>query len=101
MYSDGGPLKARRKMKSQTLWLDKSVQDFFGHYNWPGKPLETQNRSISGQLLTLTRPVADFFQAISWEGIPEVGALPLPPPLPVISISEPAEITIDDLFDLF
>ncbi|PSB10296.1 hypothetical protein C7B69_21975 [filamentous cyanobacterium Phorm 46] len=88
-------------MKTQASWLDKSVQDFFGHYNWQRKPLETQNRSISGQVLTLTRPVADFFQAISWEGIPEVGALPLPPPLPVISISEPAEITIDDLFDLF
>lgn len=88
-------------MKSQTSWLDKSVQDFFGHYNWLGKPLETQNDSTSGQVMTLTRSVADFFQAISWEGIPEVGALPLPPPLPVISISEPAEITIDDLFDLF
>ncbi len=90
-----------RKMKSQTSWLDKSVQDFFGHYNWQRKPLETQNGSIPGQVLTLTRSVADFFQAISWEGIPEVGALPLPPPLPPISISEPAEITIDDLFDLF
>ncbi|MEO6862994.1 MAG: hypothetical protein ABI180_15890 [Microcoleus sp.] len=88
-------------MKSQTSWLDKSVQDFFGHYNWLGKPLETQNGSIPGQVLTLTRSVADFFQAISWEGIPEVGALPLPPPLPAISISEPAEVTIDDLFDLF
>ncbi len=51
--------------------------------------------------MTLSQPVEDFFQAISWEGIPEVGALPLPPPLPVISISESAEVTIDDLFDLF
>jgi hypothetical protein len=101
MYSDDGPLQAGRKMKTQASWLDKSVQDFFGHYNWPGKPLETQNGSISGQVLTLTRSVADFFQALSWEGIPEVGALPLPPPLPPISISEPAEVTIDDLFDLF
>ncbi len=81
--------------------MDKSVQDFFGHYNWLGKPLETPNGSAPGQVLTLTQPVADFFQAISWEGIPEVGALPLPPPLPVISISESAEVTIDDLFDLF
>ena len=88
-------------MKSQTSWLDKSVQDFFGYYNWLGKPLETENGSAHSQVLTLTRPVADFFQAISWEGIPEVGALPLPPPLPAISISEPAEVTIDDLFDLF
>ncbi|MBW3585727.1 MAG: hypothetical protein KY448_07730 [Cyanobacteria bacterium 0813] len=88
-------------MKSQTSWLDKSVQDFFGHYNWLGKPLETPNGSTPSQVLTLTQPVADFFQAISWEGIPEVGALPLPPPLPVISISEPAEVTIDDLFELF
>ena len=88
-------------MKSQTSWLDKSVQDFFGHYNWLGKPLETANGSTLGQVLTLTQPVADFFQAISWEGIPEVGALPLPPSLPVISISESAEVTIDDLFDLF
>ncbi len=88
-------------MKSQTSWLDKSVQDFFSHYNWLGKPLETQNGSTPSQVLTLTQSVADFFQAISWEGIPEVGALPIPPPLPVISISEPAEVTIDDLFDLF
>ena len=88
-------------MKSQTSWLDQSVQEFFGHYNWLGKSLETPNGSNPGQLLSLTQPVADFFQAISWEGIPEVGALPLPPPLPVISISEPAEVTIDDLFDLF
>ncbi|MBE9187581.1 hypothetical protein IQ270_23765 [Microcoleus sp. LEGE 07076] len=88
-------------MKSQTSWLDKSVQDFFGNYNWLGKPLETQNGSTPGSVLTLTRSVADFFQAISWEGVPEVGALPLPPPVPVISISEPAEVTIDDLFDLF
>ena len=88
-------------MKSQTSWLDQSVQEFFGHYNWLGKPLETQNGSTPGQVLTLTQSVADFFQAISWEGIPEVGALPLPPPLPVISISESAEVTIDDLFDLF
>ena len=88
-------------MKSQTSWLDKSVQDFFGHYNWLGKPLETPNGSPPGQVLTLTQPVADFFQAISWEGIPEVGALPVPPPLPVIPISESAEVTIDDLFDLF
>ena len=88
-------------MKSQTSWLDKSVQDFFGHYNWLGKPLETPNGSTPGQVLTLTQPVADFFQAISWEGIPEVGALPLPTPLPVIPISESAEVTIDDLFDLF
>jgi hypothetical protein len=88
-------------MKSQTSWLDKSVQDFFGHYNWLGKPLETPNGSTPGQVLTLTQPVAEFFQAISWEGIPEVGALPLPQPLPVISISESAEVTIDDLFDLF
>lgn len=88
-------------MKSQTSWLDKSVQDFFGHYNWLGKPLETPNGSAPGQLLTLTMPVADFFRAISWEGIPEVGAIPPIPPSPVISVSEPAEITIDDLFDLF
>ncbi len=81
--------------------MDKSVQDFFGHYNWLGKPLETPNGSTSGQVLTLTQPVADFFQAISWEGILEVGALPVPPPLPVIPISESAEVTIDDLFDLF
>lgn len=88
-------------MKSQTSWLDKSVQDFFSHYNWLGKPLETQNGSTPGQVLALTQSVANFFQAISWEGIPEVGALPLPPPLPVVSISESAEVTIDDLFDLF
>ncbi len=81
--------------------MDKSVQDFFGHYNWLGKPLETQNGSTTSQAMDLTQAVADFFQAISWEGIPEVGALPLPPPLPAISISEPAEVTIDDLFDLF
>jgi hypothetical protein len=88
-------------MKSQTSWLDKSVQDFFGHYNWLGKPLETQNGSVPGQLLSLTLPVADFFGAISWEGIPEVGALPPPPVMPAIPVSEPAEITIDDLLDLF
>lgn len=88
-------------MKSQTSWLDKSVQDFFGHYNWLGKPLETQNGSVPGQLLSLTLPVADFFRAISWEGIPEVGALPPPPVMPSLPVSEPAEVTIDDLFDLF
>lgn len=88
-------------MKIKTSWLEKSVQDFFGHYNWLGKPLETPNGSASGQLLTLTMPVGDFFRAISWEGIPEVGVLPPPPPLPVISVREPAEVTIDDLFDLF
>ncbi|MEG4999918.1 hypothetical protein [Microcoleus sp. B4-D4] len=88
-------------MKSQTLGLDKSVQDFFNNYNWLGKPLETQNGSTPRQVLTLTRSVAEFFQAISWEGIPQVGSLPLPPPLPVISISQPTEVTIDDLFDLF
>jgi len=88
-------------MKSQNSWLSQSVQDFFGRYNWLGKPLETQNASVPGQLLSLTLPVADFFRAISWEGIPEVGALPPPPVMPPIPISEPAEITIDDLFDLF
>ena len=88
-------------MKSQASWLDKSVQDFFGHYNWQRKPLETQNGSISGQVQSLTRSVSDFFQVISWEGIPEVGVLPPPPPLPVISVYEPAEVTIDDLFDMF
>jgi hypothetical protein len=88
-------------MKSQTSWLDKSVQDFFGHYNWLGKPLETQNGSVPGQLLSLTLPVADFFRAISWEGIPEVGALPPPPVMAALPVSEPAEVTIDDLFDLF
>ena len=88
-------------MKSQTSWLEKSVQEFFGNYNWLGKPLETQNGLVPDQFLTLTMPVSDFFRAISWEGTPEVGALPPPPPLPVISVSEPGEITIDDLFDLF
>ncbi len=88
-------------MKSQNSWLEKSVQDFFGRYNWLGKPLETQKDSVSGQLFSLTRPVADFFMAISWEGIPEVGALPPPPVMPAIPIPEPAEITIDDLLDLF
>lgn len=88
-------------MKIQTSWLEKSVQDFFGHYNWLGKPLETPNGSAPRQLLTLTMPVGDFFRAISWEGIPAVGVLPPPPPLPVISVYEPAEVTIDDLFDLF
>jgi hypothetical protein len=88
-------------MKSQNSWLSKSVQDFFGRYNWLGKPLETQNGYVPGQLLSLTLPVADFFRAISWEGIPEVGALPPPPVMPPMPISEPAEITVDDLFDLF
>lgn len=88
-------------MKSQTSWLEKSVQEFFGNYNWLGKPLETQNGSVPRQLLTLKMPVSDFFGSISWEGTPEVGALPPPPPLAVISVYEPAEITIDDLFDLF
>ena len=88
-------------MKSQNSWLEKSVQDFFGRYNWLGQPLETQNGSVPGQLFSLTRPVADFFRAISWEGIPEVGALPPPPVMPPIPVSETAEVTIDDLFDLF
>ncbi|MDQ2099589.1 MAG: hypothetical protein QQW96_18315 [Tychonema bourrellyi B0820] len=88
-------------MKSQTSWLEKSVQEFFGNYNWLGKSLETQNGFVPGQLLTLTMPVSEFFRAISWEGIPEVGAMPPPPPMPVISVYEPAEVTIDDLFDLF
>jgi hypothetical protein len=88
-------------MKSQSAWLAKSVQEFFGNYNWLGKPLEIQNGLVPSKFLTLTMPVSDFFRAISWEGTPEVGAMPLPPPLPVMSVSEPAEITIDDLFDLF
>lgn len=88
-------------MTSQTSWLKQSVQQFFGNYNWLGKPLETETGYVNGKLLSLTMPVSEFFRAISWDGIPEVGAMPPPPPSPVIVVNESAEVTIDDLFDLF
>lgn len=89
-------------MKTETAWLEKSVQDFFSHCNWLGRPLEIQNGSATGgQILSLTSSVGDFFRAISWEGTPEVGAMPASLPIAVIPTSDSTEVTLDDLLDLF
>lgn len=88
-------------MKTQTSWLEESVQEFFGRCNWLGNPLEGQNHQATGQPLSLTLSVAQFFRAFAWEGIPEVGAMPVSASLPTASVPEPSEVTIDDLFDLF
>ena len=88
-------------MKIQTSWLEESVQGFFGRCNWLGTPQTGQNGQATGQPLSLTLSVAQFFGAFFWEGIPEVGAMPTSLPLPTVFNPEPAEVTIDDLFDLF
>ncbi|HLO47297.1 MAG TPA: hypothetical protein VK211_02605 [Kamptonema sp.] len=89
-------------MKTEASWLSKSVQDFFSHCNWLGRSLETQNGSATGgEILSLTSSVGDFFRAISWEGTPEVGAMPTPLPIAVVPTSQFAEVTLDDLLDLF
>jgi hypothetical protein len=88
-------------MKTETFWLEKSVQDFFGNCNWLGRPIATQNGSVTGKALSLTSSVGDFFRAISWEGIPEVGAMPTHLPVAIVPPSESTEVTLDDLLDLF
>ncbi|OCR02583.1 hypothetical protein BCD67_15370 [Oscillatoriales cyanobacterium USR001] len=88
-------------MKTETSWLEKSVQDFFGNCNWMGIPRTSQNGSVTGKTLSLTSSVGEFFRGISWEGIPEVGAMPTPLPVATISTKESTEVTLDDLLDLF
>jgi hypothetical protein len=88
-------------MKTENLWLKKSVQDFFGNCNWLGVVRETKNGSVTVKALSLTSSVGEFFRAISWEGNPVVGAMPTPLPVAIAPPTESTEVTLDDLLDLF
>lgn len=88
-------------MKTENLWLGKSVQDFFGNCNWQGRPIVSKNGSVTDRALNLTSSVEDFFRSISWDGNPVVGAMPTPLPVAIIPPSDATEVTLDDLLDLF
>lgn len=94
-------------MSPESLWLEQSVQQFFSHCNWLGKPLSSEPKapvldpSESPNWGDLTLSVGEFFRYFSWEKTPTIGVLPSPTPQPTFSSPENRDVTLDDLLNIF
>lgn len=83
-------------------WHYRSVQEFFGQFNWQGQPQFNQNGQDPSSQLSLQMSVAQFFQAVPWEGTPEVGVLPTSSPVTAAaSKNNESDVTLDALLDIF
>jgi hypothetical protein len=89
-------------MKTNTTWLQKSVEDFFGSCSWQGQVLVGQTWSQPGETIPLTASVHEFFLGVPWQGKPMVGSLPKSSAtMPANAPIKPAEATLADLLDAF
>ncbi|OLP18863.1 hypothetical protein BST81_08065 [Leptolyngbya sp. 'hensonii'] len=89
-----------------STWLQASVREFFGAFNWDDQPLKIQELkqsiALSGETtLSLTLTVGQFFGAIPWDGIS--GATPPPALLEIPPQDQGSSdrFTLDDFSSLF
>jgi uncharacterized protein (DUF2249 family) len=87
-----------------TPWLQQSVQQFFGAFNWEDNPPEVQELKLAAahdeQPLSLTLTVSQFFGAINWDGH-AIGTVPNAAQQPPSTGTGIDAFTLDDFSDLF
>lgn len=79
------------------FWLQTSVQQFFGGFNWEDLPPDVQQvKSDASQPPNLSLSVSQFFASFNWDGAEIAAASPVQA-APTAAI----DVTIDDFFSQF
>ncbi len=91
-----------KRSQPDYTWMQQSVCQFFGHFNWNDNPPEVQELRQTAStepqsFMTLT--VKQFFAAIDWDG----NAIATPPPSDsAVPAKNPVDaFTLEDFSDLF
>jgi hypothetical protein len=104
LSSQAQPLDSKQQafipsIHPHAAWFRFSVNEFFSHCNWQGRPPEDVDWGQLDPYARMKQKVKECFQFIPWEGNPEIGTLPKA----AVAVSQPKadEPTFTDLSDLF